>query len=45
MNLDIGAAVDRCMEISNSHSEITIDVVMTNSFKFESKDYSDANSL
>ena len=32
MNLDVPAAVDRCMEIANSHSEITIDIVMTNSF-------------
>ena len=40
MNLDVAGAVSRCLEIVNSHKDITIDIVMTNNHEFEEADYS-----
>ena len=45
MNLDVAAAVSRCMETVSSHFDITIDIVLTNSYFFEEGDYSNSNSL
>ena len=45
MNLDVAAAVSRCMEKVTSHFDITIDIVLTNSYFFEEGDYSNSTSL
>jgi len=45
MNLDVAAAVSWCMETVNSHFDITIDIVLTNSYYFEEGDYSNSTSL
>lgn len=45
MNLDVPAAVSRCLEQVSSHWEITIDIVLTNEYKFDNGDYSESTSL